>query len=136
MFLGAALTALPPATGTIWNAHAIAQDELSAREAFEAVKELGTVEAWNAFLKSYPNGFLADLARAYVTKLGGEIAPAAAASPPAGTATAPVPAGTPRVELGANANLNGARLLPADSPWHQDISRAPVDRNSARIPRA
>jgi hypothetical protein len=25
------------------------------------------------------------------------------------------------------------RLLPDDSPWHQDISRAPVDPNSARI---
>jgi hypothetical protein len=30
-----------------------------------------TAEAWGAFLKSYPEGFLADLARAYLLKLGG-----------------------------------------------------------------
>jgi hypothetical protein len=39
----------------------------------------------------------------------------------------------PKVELGPNANLNGRRLLPDDSPWHRDVSREPVDRNSARI---
>lgn len=36
------------------------------RHAFEAAKELGTPEAWNAFLKSYPSGFYSDLARAYL----------------------------------------------------------------------
>jgi hypothetical protein len=39
----------------------------------------------------------------------------------------------PKVELGPNANLGGARLLPGDSPWHKDISKEPVDPNSARI---
>ena len=39
----------------------------------------------------------------------------------------------PKVELGPNASLGGARLLPDDSPWHKDISKEPVDRNSARI---
>lgn len=39
------------------------------KEAFESAKELGTVEAWDAFLSSYPDGFYADLARAYVKKL-------------------------------------------------------------------
>jgi hypothetical protein len=43
--------------------------QTSAREAFEAAKELGTPEAWNAFLRSFPNGFYADLARAYLKKL-------------------------------------------------------------------
>ena len=28
----------------------------------------------------------------------------------------------PNVELGPNANLGGVRLLPDDSPWHEDIS--------------
>jgi hypothetical protein len=39
----------------------------------------------------------------------------------------------PRVEPGPNADLGGRRLLPDDSPWHRDISKDPVDPNSARI---
>jgi hypothetical protein len=42
------------------------QDEVKA--AFESAKQLGTADAWNAFLTSYPNGFYADLARAYLKK--------------------------------------------------------------------
>lgn len=40
------------------------------REAFESAKELGTLEAWKAFLNAYSTGFYADLARAYVRKIG------------------------------------------------------------------
>jgi hypothetical protein len=40
------------------------------KEAFESAKELGTIEAWEAFLASYSSGFRADLARAYIKKLG------------------------------------------------------------------
>lgn len=40
------------------------------KQAFAAAKELGTLEAWEAFLNNYPSGFHADLARAYVKKLG------------------------------------------------------------------
>lgn len=54
----------------------------SEKEAFEAAKELGTVEAWDAFLSNFPTGFHADLARAYVKKLG-EAKPAPAAAAPA-----------------------------------------------------
>jgi hypothetical protein len=39
----------------------------------------------------------------------------------------------PSLPLGPNADLGGRRLLPADSPWHKDISREPVDPNSQRI---
>ncbi len=39
----------------------------------------------------------------------------------------------PRVELGANANLDGRRLLPNDSPWNKDISKERVDPASAKI---
>ncbi len=39
------------------------------RDAFNTAKELGTVAAWNAYLKSYPTGFYADLARAYISKI-------------------------------------------------------------------
>jgi hypothetical protein len=38
-----------------------------------------------------------------------------------------------KVQLGANASLGGQRLLPDDSPWHQDISKSPVDPRSGRI---
>lgn len=40
------------------------------KEAFDSTKELGTVEAWDAFIANYPSGFRADLARAYIKKLG------------------------------------------------------------------
>lgn len=46
-------------------------DTGSAKQAFEDAKELGTHEAWDAFLGSYPEGFYADLARAYLQKLPG-----------------------------------------------------------------
>jgi hypothetical protein len=40
------------------------------KDAFESAKELGTVEAWQAFITNYPSGFRADLARAYIKNLG------------------------------------------------------------------
>lgn len=43
--------------------------EIPAKEAFEAAKELGTVDAWTAFVEAYPDGFRANLARAYLKKL-------------------------------------------------------------------
>ena len=118
-------------------------DDISAKEAFAAAKDLGTREGWNAFLARYPDGFLAELARAYVQKLGGDTA--GAPPDPGKTQDAtPLPeqsaaAATPEIEsalsipLGANANLGGLRLMPADSPWHRDISNDPVDPNSDRI---
>lgn len=42
------------------------------------------------------------------------------------------PSGPP-VALGPNADLGGRRLLPDDSPWHRDVSKDPVDPNSAKI---
>jgi uncharacterized protein YecT (DUF1311 family) len=59
---------------------ALAEDAAAEKDAFEAAKELGTVEAWDAFLSNHPTGFYADLARAYVKKLAGE--PAAEGSAP------------------------------------------------------
>ena len=44
--------------------------DVPQKDAFEAVRELGTVEAWETFLTRYPSGFYADLARAYLIKLG------------------------------------------------------------------
>jgi len=57
-------------TGTWDSARADPAD--AEKDAFEAAKELGTVEAWDAFLSNYPTGFHADLARAYVKKLAAE----------------------------------------------------------------
>ncbi|MDX2307918.1 MAG: SH3 domain-containing protein [Hyphomicrobium sp.] len=60
---------------------ALAEEPASEeKQAFDAAKELGTVEAWDAFLSNYPKGFHADLARAYVKKLG-EATPAAPVAP-------------------------------------------------------
>lgn len=68
----------------------------SDKEAFDAAKELGTVEAWDAFLSNYPNGFHADLARAYLKQLAKQT-PASAPPPQAVTPRSdefPVEAGT------------------------------------------
>lgn len=75
--------------GAPWRLHnAAAQSaDASAKEAFEAAKALGTLEAWEAYLESFPNGFYANLARAYVKKLndGGAVA-----APSAGATAAAV----------------------------------------------
>lgn len=70
------------------------------QQAFEAAKELGTVEAWDAFLSNYPKGFHADLARAYVKKL----AEPSAAQPLPGPAASPQPA--PSVPAAEMVKLN------------------------------
>lgn len=109
---------------------AAAAEKVSAKEAFEAAKELGTAEAWNAFLDSYPTGFHADLARAYLEKLGGSAAKPADTEKPDKAEKAPA---SDELPAGPNADLGGRRLLPEDSPWHQDISQSPVDPNSEKI---
>ncbi len=138
MLLAAMPVALPAGLELpAWRGSALAQgSDISAKEAFDAAKELGTIEAWNAFLKSYPSGFYADLARAYAKKLaeGGEPpAPTASSAPTAPTAATAAGDEPRKVGPGPNASLNGARLLPDDSPWHRDISGDPVDPNSQRI---
>ena len=77
---------------TSWNNSAFAQTaNVSAKEAFEATKELGTIEAWNAFVTNYPTGFYADLARAYIKKLNDESGRSfAAPTAPAAPASAPI----------------------------------------------
>jgi hypothetical protein len=42
-------------------------------------------------------------------------------------------AGTAVVKLGPNASLGGRRVFPADNAWNRDISREPVDPNSAQL---
>lgn len=62
------VVAFPALTGSHDLAHAQASTS-DERQAFQAAKELGTVEAWDAFLSSFPSGFHADLARAYLKKM-------------------------------------------------------------------
>ncbi|MFD0985615.1 hypothetical protein [Methyloligella solikamskensis] len=74
---------------------------ITEKEAYEEAKDVGTVEAWEAFVKNFPSGFRADLARARISRLsdqdGPDTAPAEQASPP------PAPPPAPRlgtVDLG------------------------------------
>jgi uncharacterized protein YecT (DUF1311 family) len=90
-----AVAAMALAIGSFYPGHwlvggldcAVAQTSDTEKQAFEAAKELGTVEAWDAFLASYSTGFYADLARAYVKKLAEQ--PAAQAAAPAAGGSAP-----------------------------------------------
>ncbi len=108
---------------------ATAADDASAKAAFDTAREMGTVEAWNAFLESYPEGFHANLARSYLKRLGGSSKPASDER----RDTADKASTGDDLPVGPNADLGGRRLLPDDSPWHQDISQAPVDPNSEKI---
>ena len=98
--LALCLAALVFATADIgqlvpWQASsAFAQSgSVSEKEAFEAAKSLGTVEAWDAFLSNFPSGFHADLARAYVKKLTeGTQGPSPSPAAPAASANDVFPA--------------------------------------------
>ncbi len=45
----------------------------------------------------------------------------------------PAVAQEPKIQLGVGASLNGARPFPADNPWNQDVSQAPIDANSDKL---
>ena len=79
--------------------------DISEKEAFESAKELGTIEAWEAFLTNFPSGFRADLARAYVKRIGQSQAPAQ----PAPAATPQGPAPLPPLQT--------VDLGPGTTPW-------------------
>ncbi len=69
---------------------ASAGGDSAEKEAFDSAKELGTIEAWEAFVANYPSGFRADLARAYIKKLGSS-APADISAMPNVSASKDVP---------------------------------------------
>lgn len=138
---------LGPRTGA-----ALAAEDIDQKKAFETAKELGTAEAWEAFLESFDSGFYAEMARAYLKKLGGTPKPTTspakakpattkaaadekpAADPePAKSDTAEKSAPSGEIQLGANASLGGRRLMPEGSPWNEDISAAAVDPLSEKI---
>ena len=82
----AVLIALPLPLAAQSGGDAGTADAISEKEAFAAAKELGTIEGWNAFLKSFPSGFRSDLARAYVAKLKKGTSGGSKSSPAAGSA--------------------------------------------------
>lgn len=104
--------------------------DVSAKEAFEAARTLGTVQAWNAFLKSYPAGFYSDLARAYVQKLTDGGATPSAPPPPVTAApiVPPAPVAPPRA--------TAAPVAPPTTGSTVDITAiAPTDPNKPAVTR-
>lgn len=66
---------LPPCMSLTTAAIAQSAEDAVEKQAFESAKELGTADAWQAFLKNYQTGFRADLARAYLKKVdAGQVA--------------------------------------------------------------
>lgn len=72
---------LPSSIGLVGTVRAEPANDAAEKQAFEDAKDLGTIDAWQAFLKNYQSGFRSDLARAYLKKLGdAQALPAATAS--------------------------------------------------------
>ena len=73
MLAGAALLLTPQVPGdrsmTFFAPASAQAPDAAEKDAFQAAKDLGTADAWNAFLANYPKGFHADLARAYLKKV-------------------------------------------------------------------
>lgn len=77
------------------------QSGISEKEAFDQAKELGAVEGWEAFLRRFPTGFRADLARAYVQTLKEkESAQSSSAAAPSAPTPAPDVPKLETVEVG------------------------------------
>ncbi|MGH6748517.1 MAG: hypothetical protein ACRECI_04255 [Methyloceanibacter sp.] len=85
-FLQACKSYAAAATGSQAGSSASASN--SDKEDFESAKELGTAEAWQAFLAAHQSGFYSDLARAYLAKLSAGGTPQAAASSSAASSSA------------------------------------------------
>lgn len=106
------------------------------KDAFDSAKELGTVEAWDAFLSAYPTGFYSDLARAYVKKLVDEPSPPRApvavqpqqpGAPPATTVTQPQQAAVPAAPI---PQVPAVHNGPGASDWQN--TTIPLVANSSR----
>src|SRR5262245_26738737 len=67
------------------------------RRDYEFALQLGTADGWNAFLKQYPAGFLADLARGHLGKIGSVHSAAAEVAKPAEAEAARVDPVLPQV---------------------------------------
>ena len=74
-------------------------------------------------------------ARIGATLVGGVVCPWCLDAP-GRVAAQTVRAAAQTVGLGIGARLGGKQVFPADDPWNQDISRMPVDPNSAALIRS
>lgn len=98
---------------------------VSEKEAFEAAKELNTIESWEAFLNNFSSGFRADLARAYLKRLTQEMGagdtPKSQPSAPAQSAPAAQPANqAPASQPAAPQPQKQLQMLdlgPGVTPW-------------------
>lgn len=108
----------------------VAQSTITEKEAYEAAKELGTIEAWEAFLNNFPKGFRADLARAYLKRIGAETVKKTpkAPTPPVQTATPPPP---PPPPVAPSPPLQPVMLGPDASPWGN--ANHPMDEGNTSV---
>ncbi len=81
------------------------EPSLSEREGFDTARSIDNAAAWDAFLKRFPSGFYADMARAAQAKLArGE--PAAPSPQPVNPPPAPIPPSTGPAEGDAEADTD------------------------------
>jgi uncharacterized caspase-like protein len=122
--LGGQVTYLvPPASG---ESRASESSDALAREDFNLAKQLGTPEAWEAFLRQHPSGFLADIAK---SEKGRVSQPAKPADVGAAIIDAPL---TPKPDPTSSAALSAALPEPVvltkqvDLPPHEPLTAAKV----------
>lgn len=84
---------------------------------YELADKVGTVEAWDSFIKTHPNGFYADLAKAQRNKLQNDAPPRADAAPRPQKSGEAVPAPQPKPQAVA--------ALPSAEDALSRIARAP-----------
>ena len=99
--------------------------DISEKEAFDSAKELDTAEAWEAFLRNFPEGFRADLARAYVKRLRGG---ASSGSDTASTEQ------TPTQDTPTEQTMETVDLGPGTSSWR--TFKYQMDEGNASAPAA
>jgi hypothetical protein len=103
-----------------------ARDKAAEKDAFQTAKDLGTADAWNAFLTSYPTGFHADMARAYLKKIE------AGSAAPSGPAASPAPDAADAPPDAAQLVPSSARAGERDCAEQGDL-RSPASSEASKI---
>ncbi len=102
-------------------------ETVSAQEAFRAASELNTVEGWQYYLQTYPNGFYAEMARGFLKKLGGAQPPA---SQPSAPQPQPVPSAPP-IASDQTANAAPVTARSATGATAGEVGSPAVERGDA-----
>jgi hypothetical protein len=110
---------------------------------YEATAQIGTLEAWDEFLRVYKTGFYANLARAQRAKLmaaatpappaASPAAPPAPASPPTPSAAEPPPAAPALASLPPQSAAPPSRSLTAAQPEPARPHKREVDRKRRQV---